>query len=191
MRKYDSLIYMKELGLNVGELREFGYAQKSEMFEYARYLLKKFGGLIARTDYPKHIKRNPVRLPYITDCKDFKTFESFVETHKDKYTYILLQMVGNEKMVFAAYVYLDEMNRLCGEYNDVDRVGDMRPRMENAKNIKRLCVGPGGGYDKRFMRIRTDIIRAGIEPHRIVELAAFDIDGVITPFYKQLRGRDF
>ncbi len=191
MRKYDSLIHMKEMGLNVGELKEFEYSQRTEMLEYAHYLFDKFGGLIVRTDHPKHINKKPVRLPYITDCRNFEQFEEFIEEHKEKLTYILLQIVGNEKMVFAAYVYLYEMNRLCGEYNDVDRVGDMRPRMENAKNLKRLCVGPCGDHDSRFMKIRNDLIRAGIEPHRIVELAAFDIDGVVTPFYKQLRGKDF
>ena len=79
MRKYDSLIYMKEIGLNVGELKEFEYSEKEGMLEYARYLLSKFGGLIARTDYPKHINKRPVGLPYLTDCKDLSELEKFIK----------------------------------------------------------------------------------------------------------------
>lgn len=189
MRKYDSLMHMKELGLNVGELKEFEYSQRKEMYEYARYLFKKFGGLICRTDFPKHVNRKPVGLPYITDCKEFKKFEEFVETHKDKYTYIVLQMIGNEKTILSAYVYLDDFKRLCGEINDIDKK-DMRSAMNISKNIKTVCIGPGN-YDERLTKVRGDIIRAKIEPHRVVELAIFEIDGIPVPFYKQLRGSDF
>ncbi len=189
MRKYDSLIDMKKLGLNVGELKEFEYSQKKEMYEYAQYLFKRYRGLICRTDFPKHVKnKKPVGLPYLTDCKDFKVFDDFVKTHKNKYTYILLPMIGNEKMVMAAYVYLDDFKRLRGEMNDVDRVGDMRPRMKNAKNLKSVCIGPGGDYDERLNKVRADLIRARIPPHVIVELAIFEIDGRPIPFYKQMRG---
>lgn len=189
MRKFDSLMHMKNLGLNVGELREFEYSQKEELFEFARHLFKEYKGVICRTDFPKHVKdKKPVGLPYLTDCKDFKQLEQFVETHKDKYTYILLNMIGNEKMIMAAYVYLDDFKRLRGEMNDVDRVGDMRPRMKNAKNLKPVCVGPGGEYDERLNKVRSDLIRARIPPHVIVELAIFEIDGKPVPFYKQLRG---
>lgn len=188
MRKFDSLMHMKDLGLNVGELREFEYSQKEELFEFARYLFKKYKGLICRTGFPKHVKgKKPVGLPYLTDCKDFKKLEQFVETHKDKYTYILLNMIGNEKMIMAAYVYLDDFKRLRGEMNDVDRVGDMNPRMKNAKNLKPVCVGPGGDYDERLNKVRSDLIRARIPPNMIVELAIFEIDGKPVPFYKQLR----
>jgi hypothetical protein len=188
MRKYDSLIHMKELGLNVGELREFDYSQKKEMYEYARHLFEKYGGLICRTDFPPHINKKPVGLPYLTDCKDFKVFDDFVKTHKDKYTYILLQMIGNEKLIIAAYVYLDDFRRLRGEMNDVDRIGDMRVRMKVTKNLKSVCVGPGGEYDERMNKVRSDLIRARIPPHMMVELAIYEIDGKPTPFYKQMRG---
>ena len=191
MRKHESLIYMKELGLNVGELKEFEYSQKKDMLEYARYLFKKFGGLIVRTDFPKHVKdKKPVGLPYITDCKDFRQFEDFVETHKDKYTYILLQMIGNEKTILSAYVYLDEFNRLCGEINDVDKF-DMRTNMTISKHLKKICIGHGGEYDERLGKVRSDLIRARIPPHQIVELAVFNIDGKPMPFYKQFRGEGF
>ncbi len=133
MRKFDSLIHMKNLGLNVGELKEFKYSQKEELFQFARYLLKKYKGLICRLDFPEHLDKKPVGLPYLTDCKDFGQFERFVTEHKDKYTYILLNMIGNEKMIMAAYVYLDDFKRLRGEMNDVDRVGDMNPRRRTPK----------------------------------------------------------
>ncbi len=191
MRKYDSLMHLKELGLNVGELREFEYSQRDELYQYARYLFAKFGGLIVMTDFPKSVQdKKPVGLPYMTDCKDFRQFEGFVEMHKDKYNYILLQMIGNEKTILSAYVYLDEFRNLRGEINDVDKF-DMRKSMTISEHLKEVCVGPGGRRDERLERVRTDLLRAKIEPHRIVELAVFSINGIPTPFYKQLRGKGF
>ncbi len=190
MRKYESIMYLKEIGLNVGELKEFDYKHRKEMFDYARYLFERFGGIIVRTDYPPGIHyKTGIKLPYMSDVKDFSQFENFVESYKEKYTYILFQMVGNEKIILSGYVYIDEMRRLCGEINDVDKY-DMRKSMTISKNIKPICIEPGK-YDERLSRVRADIIRARIEPHRIVEFSIYNIDGVPTPVYKQLRGKDF
>jgi hypothetical protein len=190
MRKYDSLIYLKGMGLNVGVLKEFDYSQRKELYAYARYLIKKFGGLIVRTDFPKYITdKKPIGLPYISDCKDFRKLEAFVESHKGKYTYILLQMIGNEKTILSAYVYLDESKRLCGEINDVDKL-DMPRNMNVTEHLKQICIGPDGD-DEMLEAIRADLIKARVPPNRIVELVIFNINGKPTPFYKQLRGEGF
>ncbi len=193
MRKYDSLIYLKGMGLNVGELSEFEYAKKKELYVYARYLLKKFGGLIIRTDFPRHVTdKKPIGLPYITDCKDFEQMKAFVETRKDKYAYILLQMIGNEKTILSAYVYLDENKRLCGEINDVDKM-DMPRNMNVTEHLRQICIGSEGDGRTNVLleTVRTDLLRARVPPNRIVELVIFNIDGKPVPFYKQLRGEGF
>lgn len=186
MRKFEALMYMKELGLNVGELKEFEYSQREEMYEYARHLFKEFGGLIVRTDFPKNVRyKIPVGLPFMSPVKEFKQFEDFVEKYKDKYAYLLLQLCNYETVILSAYVYLDELKRLHAEYNDVDKV-NMRDAMKISKHLKTICIEPGK-YDERLSKVRADLIRARIQPHKVVELSVFDVDGKPTPLYKQYR----
>jgi hypothetical protein len=186
MRKYEALMHLKDLGLNVGELNEFEYGEKEEMFEYAKYLIKKLGGLIVRTDWPKGAEYvAPVGLPFISPCKEFKVFEEFVEKYKGKYAYLMLQMCDYQTVILSAYVYLDELKRLHVEYNDVDKV-NMRDAMKISKNLKNMVIEPGS-YDERLAKVRADLIRARIPPHRVVELSVFDVNGRPTPVYKQFR----
>ena len=140
MRKFESIMKLAELGFSVGELKEFEYLEKKEMFNYAKHLFKEYGGLIVRTDFPKGVNKLPLNLPFKSDVKDFKKFERFVETYKDQYTYILLQMIGNEKIIVSGYLYLDELDRLCGEINDTDKV-NMRDAMKI--NETKDSVQPG------------------------------------------------
>jgi hypothetical protein len=187
MRKFEALMHIKELGLNVGELKEFEYSQKAEMFEYARYLFKKFGHLIIRTDFPKHVTgKVPLNLPFISPCKDFRQFEEFVETHKEKFTYLLFQGCDYSKAILSAYVYLDELGRMHAEINDVDKI-NMRDAMKVTGHLKTLVIGPGAGYDDRLNKVRFQLIKAQIPPNKVVELSVFDVNGIPTPVYKQFR----
>jgi hypothetical protein len=127
----------------------------------------------------------------MSDVKDFKKLKDFVETHREKYTYVLLQMIGNEKTILSAYVYLDDHNRLCGEINDVDK-SDMRTSMNIGEHLTQISFTPEDYGHKNFEvlnRIRSDLIRAKVPHHQIVELAVFNIDGKPTSFYKQLRAK--
>jgi len=182
MRKFEALMHLKELGLNVGEFKEFEYSQKKEMDEYARYLIENFGGLIIRTDFPKNVEyKTPVGLPFISPCKDFKKYEEFVAQYKDKYAYLLLHVCDYSTVILSAYVYLDEFRRLYAEINDVDKV-NMRDAMKISKHLKTVCIGPGSGYDERLNKVRADLMRARIPPHKIVELSVFNVDGKPVPF---------
>jgi len=187
MRKFEALIHLKELGLNVGEIKEFDYSERKEMDEYARHLVRKFGGMIIRTDFPKNQEyKTPVGLPFISPCKSFEEYSRFVGSHKGKYSYLLFQMCDYGKVILSAYVYLDEFNRLHAEINDVDKV-NMRDAMQISKHLKSLTIGPGEGYDERLNRVRADLIRARIPPNTIIELSIFDDGGTPVPVYKQLR----
>ena len=97
MKKFESIMKLAELGFNVGELKEFEYSEKQEMLKYAKHLFKEYGGLIVRTDFPEGVDKQPLNLPFKSDVKDFDEFVGFVENYKEQCTYILLQMIGNEK----------------------------------------------------------------------------------------------
>jgi hypothetical protein len=89
-------------------------------------------------------------------------------------------------VILSAYVYLDELKRLHVEYNDVDKV-NMRDAMAISEHLKSTVIEPGN-YDDRLAKVRSDLIRARIPPHKIVELSVFDENGRAVPLYKQLRG---
>lgn len=185
MRKFESIMRLHELGFNVGELKEFEYSKKEEMIKYAKYLFKKFGGLIIRTDFPKGSEKQPLNLPFKSDIKDFKEFLNFIEEYKDKYTYILFQMVGNEKILVSGYLYLDEIDRLCGEINDIDKV-TMRDAMKIGEHVKAVCFGPGQDMGL-LAKIKIDIKRAYLDPYDIVEFSVYEVNGKPLYIYKQLR----
>ena len=77
---------LHEFGFSVGKLKEFEYAEKEKMLEYAKHLFKEYGGLIVRTDFPKGVDKHPLNLPFKSDVKDFEVFKEFVETYKEQYT---------------------------------------------------------------------------------------------------------
>jgi hypothetical protein len=191
MRKFEALMEIKKLGLDVGEVMEFEYSKRKKMYEYARHLFSKYGGLIIRTDFPKDVQdKKAIGLPFMSPCNDFKKFEEFVGRYKEKYTYLLFQMCDYSKVILSAYVYLDEFKNLLGEINDVDKI-NMRDAMAIGKNLKPICIGPGGSYDERLNKVRGDLIRAGIPPFKIIELSVFNVNGKPVPLYKQYREGGF
>jgi len=185
MRKFESIIHLKKLGLSVGELNEFEYSEKEKMFDYAKMLFKEYGGLIVRTDFPKGIEKHPLNLPFKSDVKNFEEFEEFVEIYKGQYTYILLQMIGNEKIIVSGYLYIDDFGRLCGEVNDIDKV-NMRDAMKINEHVKSVCFELG--QDMGVLgRIKADIKRASLKPHDLVEFSVYEVKGEPLYIYKQLR----
>lgn len=185
VRKFESIMELKNRGFNVGELKEFEYSQKEKMLEYAKYLFKNFGGLIVRTDFPKGVNAAPLNLPFKSDVKSFEEFESFVETYKEKYTYILFQMFGNEKILVSGYLYVDEVGRLCGEINDIDKV-NMRDAMKINEHVKSVCFERGQDMGL-LAKIKADVVKAKLEPEEIVEFSVYNINGKPAYIYKQLR----
>jgi len=185
MRKFESIMKLEEMGFNVGELKEFEYAQKEGMFEYAKHLFKEYGGLIVRTDFPKGVDKPPLNLPFKSDVKDFEVFKEFVETYKGQYTYILLQMIGNEKILVSGYLYLDELDRLCGEINDIDKV-NMRDAMKINEHVKQVCFERGQDMGL-LAKVKADIKRARLETGDIVEFSVYEVKGKPLYIYKQLR----
>ena len=81
-RKFESILELKERGLNIGEMDEFTYRQLDDALEYAKELIEKFGGFSLRTDFPPGDTRVRMALPVLKD-PTLENLKEFIEENKD------------------------------------------------------------------------------------------------------------
>lgn len=187
-RKFDSIMELKKRGLYVGEIKEFRFSELSVMLDYARRLTSEFGGFSVRTDYAEPSGRLPINLPMLADAT-ITGFEDFVEKHGDSLTYILYERRDYSSVLWQGRLWLAPGKVLRGEVNAVDRGLTWRQAMKQAAHLEQISCGPGG-YDERFLKVRSDLLRAGLEEGVIADASAYGVGGRVLVIYKGL-GRDF
>jgi len=181
-RKFESILELKKLGLNIGEMKEFTYSEKEEMIKYAKSLIEKFGGFSIRTDFPPGDTRMRMNLPILQD-PSIEKLKLFVEENKNKLTYLLYQKRDLDNVVWQGKFWVDDTKKLHGEVNAKDKKLNIRKALEQTANLERIECGMGN-YDERFMKVRSDLIRTRIEPYTYVSASAYDEKGKIVIYYK-------
>jgi len=181
-RKIDSLEWLRSKGLNVGEIREFTYLEFDELAEYARKLTEEFGGFSVRTDFGKETRALPINLPMLKD-PSIEELTSFVREHRDDFTYILYQKRDYENTVWQGRFWLEPGNVLKGEVNAVDKKLNWREALKKTKNLECVTCGPGN-YDTRFMKIRYDLIQAGVGLYVMLDVSAYKEGDKTVVYYK-------
>jgi hypothetical protein len=110
---------------------------------------------------------------------------AFVREHGDDLTYILYQKRDYGNTVWQGRFWLEPGNVLRGEVNAVDTKLTWREAMKETKHLEFISCGPGN-YDSRFMKIRSDLIRAGVGLHVIADVSAYREGEEIVVIYKGL-----
>jgi hypothetical protein len=183
-RKFESILELKERGLNIGEMDEFTYRQLDDALEYAKELIEKFGGFSLRTDFPPGDTRVRMALPVLKD-PTLENLKEFIEENKDNLTYLIYQKRDYHNVIWQGRFILDDNKALTGEVNAKDKKLNIREALKQTSNLERIKCGPGG-YDERFMQVRADMIKAKIEPYTYVSASAYDEDGKVVIYYKDM-----
>ena len=183
--KYDGILELKKLGLNVGEIKEFSYKEKDNLLKYAKFLDDTKGGFSVRTDFPPGDKRMGINLPILKD-PTLDSLSKFVEEHKDKLTYLIYQKRDYNKVLWQGKLWLDDMKVLHGEVNFKDKGMNIRKALEKTENLELIKCGMGD-YDERFIQVRSDLFKAKVGSNACVTASAYDEDGKVVIYYKELR----
>lgn len=169
MRKFESIQYMKSLGLPVCLCKEFTHNQLDEMLSFANYLRQHGYGCGLRSDYTER-REAGTGCPFFMNIRD-DLIEYLVDKYQDRLTYIISECTPTYTVENQGVAVLLPNRELFIATNPYDRVS-CRVAIENPSSDAYVLYHrhDWNSYrlHKRIRILRNYIIRASICDDNVV-----------------------
>lgn len=167
MKKFESLIYFKQLGLPICQCRKYNWTEAQKAMQFAEYLRNHSLGVGLRTELLNSNKTGE-NCPFVMNITDAQIKDIFI-TYRDGYSYIISECPRSGDMITQGTVYLLPDRRAIIYSNSIDMYS-CRKAIENPSSIYNveMRVRNWDSSMDDYMILRNMLVAASIRDDFII-----------------------
>ncbi len=167
MKKFESLLCFKQLGLPICQCRKYNWTEVQEATQFAEYLRNSNLDVGLRTELLDSIKTGE-NCPFIMNITNVQIKDIFM-TYRDNYSYIISESPIPGDMITQGTVYLLPDRSVVIHANEIDMCS-CRKAIENPSNNNNIKCHIRNWYSvgDYYMQLRNHLVKASIRDDYII-----------------------